>query len=124
MTSVDQVVVLEAGGQRFGVDLGAVERVHAVESVTALPGLRPPWRGLVALRGEILPALDVAAYLGVTPRTGATATVPAGGAIVGRPGLRMVLLSDAPVTLAPRAAAGQLLDVATILADPRLEVND
>jgi chemotaxis signal transduction protein len=124
VTSADQVVVLEAAGQRFGVDLRAVERVHPVESITVLPGLRPPWRGLVALRGEILPALDVGSYLGVAPPAGTTGGGPVGGAVVAGGGRRLVLLSEAPVTLARRAAGGTMLDVATILADPGLEVDD
>ena len=118
------VVVLEAGGERYAVDVVWVERVHPVEAVTPLPGLRPPWRGLVSLRGELLPALDLPSYFGWTPEAGPGRV--SGCAVVVHGGLRVALLSETPPALATRAA-GELmtvLDVPTILADPALVVDD
>ena len=147
-TAADEVVVLEAGGERYAIDLTSVERVHPVEAVTPLPGLRPPWAGLVSLRGEILPALDLPSYLGRPPvfAPGGPST-PAASAIVAHGGLRVALLSEAPLALRVRpegrlsaplaettAPAGvvvgvtddllTILDVAAILADPALVVDD
>lgn len=145
---LDQLAVLLAGGERYAVDLASVDRVHPVAAVTPLPGLRPPWAGLVALRGELLPALDVPAYLGRASLPG-----PGGGpaaaycAVVAHGGLRVALLSDQAVTLMPRPVGGlsgplapvpapagavvgvtgdlvTILDVASILADPALLVDD
>ena len=125
MTGADEVVVLHAGGERYAVDLTAVDRIHTVDAVTELPGLRPPWRGLVSLRGEILPALDLGWYLGRPPGSdGGEPPPPAGAAVVSHGGVRVVLLSEAPVALSPRAAGGVILDVAAILTDPVLVVND
>ena len=118
----DQVLVLQAGGVRYAVDLGSVERVHPVASVTPLPGLRPPWAGLVSLRGEMLPALDLVSYLGKASRDGPVQ--PVGCAVVTHGDLRVAFLSEAPVALRPRPEGGAVLDVATILADPALVVND
>ena len=144
---LDELAVLSAGGERYAVALACLERVLPVGAVTPLPGLRPPWAGLVALRGELLPALDVPAYLGRPAGTaGAAAGAGAYCAVVAHGGLRVALLSEEPVTLmappedglsaplARVAAAGAvvgvtgdlvtLLDVATILADPALVVDD
>jgi chemotaxis signal transduction protein len=118
----DQVIVLEAGGERYGIDLTSVERVHPVEAVTPLPGLPPPWRGLVSIRGEIMPALDVPSYLGRSPGPQRNPAVEC--AVVTHGGLRVAFLSEAPVALAGRGDAGSMLDVPTILADPALVVND
>jgi chemotaxis signal transduction protein len=119
----DQVLALEAGGQRYAVELTSVERVHPVTAVTPLPGLRPPWAGLVCLRGEMFPALELSAYLQKSPvDAGRSAAVDC--AVVSHGGLRVAFLSEAPVTLVPRPAGGVVLDVATILADPALVVND
>jgi purine-binding chemotaxis protein CheW len=147
-TAADEVVVLEVGGERYAVDLTSVERVQPVEAVTPLPGLRPPWAGLVSLRGEILPALDLAAYLGRPPVFAAGGpSTPAASAVVAHDGLRVALLSEAPLALKVRpedrlwaplaettAPAGvvvgvtddllTILDVAAILADPALVVDD
>ncbi|HKN89635.1 MAG TPA: chemotaxis protein CheW [Acidimicrobiia bacterium] len=147
--ALDDVVVLEAGGERYAIALTSVERVHPVDAVTVVPGLRPPWAGLVSLRGEILPALDLPSYLGRPPApAGAAAGRPAAScAIVAHGGLRVALLSEAPVELAARPEGGlsapltetvappgvvvgvtddllTIVDVATILADPALVVDD
>jgi chemotaxis signal transduction protein len=122
MNATDQVLVLEAGGERYAVELTSVERVHPVEAVTPLPGLRPPWAGLVSLRGELFPALDLTSYLGKPPSSGPLPAVDC--AVVTHGGLRVAFLSEAPVALLPRPEGGVLLDVATILADPGLVVND
>jgi chemotaxis signal transduction protein len=139
----EEVVVLEAGGERYAVDLTSVERVHPVEVVTPLPGLRPPWAGLVSLRGEMLPALDVPAYLGRPP----SAAPVAHCAVVAHGGLRVALLSETALALMLRPKGGlsaplaettapagvvvgvtddllTILDVPTILADPALVVDD
>lgn len=118
----DHVLVLEAGGRRYGVDLTDVERVQPCSAVTPLPGLPPPWAGLVNVRGEILPALDVPAYLGWRPAAGRGPVVDC--AVVSSAGLRVAFLSEAPVALAGRGEAGSILDVGGILADPALVVDD
>jgi len=137
-TAVDEVAVLEAGGERYAIELRSVERIQPVEAVTPVPGLGPPWAGLVALRGEILPALDLPSYLGRSP---GPAGPPAGAAPCA------IVAHDAPVALAARPEGGlsaplagtaappgvilgvtddllTVLDVATILADPALVVDD
>ena len=141
---LDELAVIEAGGERYAVDLARLERVHPVATVTPVPGLRPPWAGLVAHRGELLPALDVPAYLG---RPAGTPGAAAYSAVVAHGGLRVALLSEGPVTLMARPQSGlsappapgtatagavvgvtgdlvTILDVATILADPALVVDD
>ena len=147
--AADEVVVLEAGGERYAVDITCVERVQPVATVTPLPGLRPPWVGLVTLRGEILPALDLPSYLGRPPAFTGRAAAPRARhcAVVAHGGLRVALLSEAPVALSVRPPGGlstplaestapagavvgvtddllTILDIATILADPALVVDD
>jgi len=120
----EEVVVLEGGGERDAVALTWVERVHPVEAVTPLPGLRAPWRGLISLRGELLPALDVPSYLG--QGSPGPPGRPVGCAVVAHGGLPVAFLSDAPITLLLRGDGDlvTVLDVPTILADAALVVDD
>jgi chemotaxis signal transduction protein len=125
------LAVLTAGGERYAVDLAPMERVQPVGAVTPVPGLRRPWAGIVALRGEILPALDVPSYLGRPPGTAGRPGAGAAGAptwcaVVTHSGLRVALLSEEPVRLVagPGDEAVTILDVASILADPALVVDD
>ncbi|MGQ9918792.1 MAG: chemotaxis protein CheW [Bryobacteraceae bacterium] len=59
-----RLVVFRAGGQTFGLDMKHVREVERVGRVTAVPGAPGFVKGLVNLRGEILPLLDLAALLG------------------------------------------------------------
>ena len=118
----DHVLILEAAGARYAVDLTSVERVHPLGHVTPLPGLRPPWAGLVCLGGEMLPALDLPSYVGKAALAGPRRAVEC--AVVTHGGLRVAFLSEAPVALGPRPEADAVLDVAGILADPALVVDD
>jgi hypothetical protein len=118
----DEVVVIEAGGEHYALDAACVERVQPIGGVTPLPGLRPPWRGLVSVRGELLPALDLPAYLGRPPAPATAAAPVVSCAVVAVGGLRVALLSEAPPAMARRPA--DVLDVAGILADPALVVDD
>jgi hypothetical protein len=125
-TGAEEVLVLEAGGECYAVGLASVERVHPVEALTPLPGLGPPWAGVVSLRGEILPALDLPAYHRRPPSPSADgAHSPAAScAVVASGGLRVALLSEAPITLRVPDDLVTILDVPTILADAALVVDD
>ena len=122
LPAAGEVLVLEAGGERYAVDAAAVERVHRLSGVTPVPGLRPPWLGLVSVRGQLLAALDLPAYLGRPP---APPRPLVGCAVVSAGGLRVALVSEAlPALARPPASGATAVDVAGILADPALVVND
>ena len=136
------VAVIAAGGERYAVDLAKVARIYGMSTVTPLPGVASPWLGVVSLRGELYPALDLPAYLG---RTG----VPPGAhcVLLAHDRLRVAVMSDDPPEIArvtdgalnphpagtgvpPAAVAGLtsdllvVLDVGAVLADPAFTPDD
>jgi purine-binding chemotaxis protein CheW len=58
-------LVIEAGGQRFALELTAIREIVPARAATRLPG-SPPWViGLLNLRGAVLTVVDLAIRLGL-----------------------------------------------------------
>lgn len=61
----ERMVVLRAGGHRFGVAIGDVREIIASRPLTRLPGSAGYVCGLVNLRGRVLTVLSLAARMGL-----------------------------------------------------------
>lgn len=59
-----RLLVFRAGGESYALPMESVREVECVGRVTPVPGAPGFIRGLVNLRGEILPLLDLAALVG------------------------------------------------------------
>jgi len=59
-----RLLVFRAGGESYALPMESVREVECVGRVTPVPGAPGFVRGLVNLRGEILPLLDLAALVG------------------------------------------------------------
>ena len=68
MRGVRQVATFEVGGCSFGVDVGSVQEVLRTQPVTRVPLAPEAIRGLMNLRGEIVPALELRTRLGLPDR--------------------------------------------------------
>ena len=63
--SESQIVVADIGGERYGLDIARVFEIIRFEPLTALPQA-PAWvRGVINLRGRIVPVVDVARRFGL-----------------------------------------------------------
>lgn len=56
-----QVVCFTIGAQNFGIDIGAVREIRAWSTPTALPHAPEFVRGVINLRGTIVPIIDLRA---------------------------------------------------------------
>jgi purine-binding chemotaxis protein CheW len=57
------LLVVQVGPERYAVDVSAVREIKPLAGITPLPGLPSFWSGLVNLRGNLVPVLDLATYL-------------------------------------------------------------
>ena len=64
------LLVLQVGPERYAVDVDAVREIKPLAGVTPLPGLPSFWSGLVNLRGNLVPVLDLSSYLALPPSEG------------------------------------------------------
>lgn len=66
-----QLCVLEVGGEQYVIDLKRVEEIPPVQVATPVPRAPSFLEGVVKLRGEVVPVVDVRKRLGVQPAGGA-----------------------------------------------------
>lgn len=59
-----QLITFEIGDRRLGIDIMAVREIRAWSPATPLPNVPPHVRGVVNLRGVVLPVLDLRQRLG------------------------------------------------------------
>lgn len=63
---VEQVVIFELAGERYGVDIGRVQEINRVQNITIVPHV-PPWIvGIINLRGKITPLIDLRLRFGLS----------------------------------------------------------
>ena len=65
-----QLSTFHIGRYLFGVEVGLVQEVVRVQSLTPVPLAAPEIAGLINLRGEVLTAIDLRARLGLPPAEG------------------------------------------------------
>jgi purine-binding chemotaxis protein CheW len=141
-----ELVVLTVGPELYGLDTANMVEILTLAGLTKVPGLAPPWAGIVNVRGTLYPVLDLRGHLALPPAGDAAG--PARVALVAAADLTVGLLVDDAVEIR-RVPAGQLgpplagpaggaraqvrgvtadlltvLDVAGLLADPRLVVRE
>jgi chemotaxis signal transduction protein len=61
-----QAVVFRLGGELHGCDIRLVEEVVTKRTIQPLPDMPPTLLGVLMLRGEMVPVMDVSAALSVT----------------------------------------------------------
>jgi purine-binding chemotaxis protein CheW len=132
-------------GERYAVETRYVSEVHPLRDLTPLPGTPAFVRGIVNLRGRILPVYDLKKFFAL-PELGVTdlhrVLVVNGGdfeiglladVVVGVRALPATSLSPPLPTLSAIAAEYLkgiseerlvVLDLARLLSDPRIVVND
>ncbi|MFD1704230.1 chemotaxis protein CheW [Methylopila henanensis] len=110
-------VTVEVAGQLFGINIGRVREVFALERLTRVPLSPVEIAGVLNLRGRIVTAIDMRVRLGLTPKTIDEHTMAVGvdhkgealALIVDRVGDVLALSASAreakPATLDPRWAA-------------------
>jgi len=57
------LVVVSVGPERYGLDITRLQETKPLSGLTHIPNVPPFWRGLVNLRGHLVPVLDLRRYL-------------------------------------------------------------
>jgi purine-binding chemotaxis protein CheW len=63
----DQFITFTLGAEEYGVDIMAVQEIKGWTATTAIPNAPPFMRGVINLRGIIVPIVDLRARFGMTP---------------------------------------------------------
>jgi purine-binding chemotaxis protein CheW len=62
--------VVRLGGRPFAVDVSDAREVVLLETTTTVPGAPPSVLGVMTLRGNVLPVVEIRPLLGLPARTG------------------------------------------------------
>ena len=70
----EQIVVLDLGGEAYGVGIGCVDEIIRMQAVTRIPNGPSFVEGVTNLRGQVIPVLDLRRRFGLpasaqTPRS-------------------------------------------------------
>lgn len=60
-----QLVVFELAGESYGINIAAVESIIKMQAITQLPQSTPYLRGVINLRGAVLPVIDLRIRFGL-----------------------------------------------------------
>jgi purine-binding chemotaxis protein CheW len=63
-----EILVYEIRGRRFGFPARKVSELIRAVALTALPEALAPIEGVIDVRGEVVPVVDIAERLGLAPR--------------------------------------------------------
>lgn len=70
-----QVVVFQLGDEFYGVDISLVRGVEPLSSITRIPRTPPYIRGVINLRGRVIPVVDLKLRLGLPTRAAADSKI-------------------------------------------------
>ena len=105
-----EVLVFVLGGEEYGVDILKVQEIRGYDKVTPIPSAPAFLKGIVNLRGAIVPVLDLRVKFGLPePRYDATTVM-----IVLRIGSRVIGIVVDAVSDVVRLAASEVKEAPTL----------
>lgn len=59
-----QYIVVNIGGEHYGLDIKYVDNIVRMQRITRVPNSQPYFRGIINLRGEIVPVMSIRRKMG------------------------------------------------------------
>ena len=60
-----QFIVVRIGGEKFGIDIGYVDNIIRLQKITRVPKAQVWFKGIINLRGEIVPVMSARIKMGL-----------------------------------------------------------
>lgn len=65
--NVLQYIVVKIGSEQYGININYVDNIVRMQSITRVPKAQVYYRGVINLRGEIIPVMSLRLKLGLEP---------------------------------------------------------
>ena len=83
-----QYIVVELGAEHYGIDINFVDNIVRMQSITRVPKAQDYFKGVINLRGEVIPVMDLRVRFGLetaepTNKTRILILKPEAGAPIG-----------------------------------------
>ncbi len=60
-----QYIVVQIGNEKYGIDIGYVDNIVRMQKITRVPKAQVYFKGIINLRGEIVPVMSVRVKMGL-----------------------------------------------------------
>lgn len=60
-----QYIVVSIGNEQYGIDIGYVDNIVRMQKITRVPKAQPYFKGIINLRGEIVPVMSIRRKMGL-----------------------------------------------------------
>lgn len=62
-----QFIVVKIGGEQYGIDISYVDNIVRMQKITRVPKVQPYFKGIINLRGEIVPVMSIRVKMDLEP---------------------------------------------------------
>ncbi|MCI7323787.1 MAG: chemotaxis protein CheW [Lachnospiraceae bacterium] len=62
---VTQYIVVQIGSEKYGIDISYVDNIVRMQKITRVPKAQPYFKGIINLRGEIVPVMSIRKKMGL-----------------------------------------------------------
>jgi purine-binding chemotaxis protein CheW len=62
---VKQFIVVQIGSEKYGIDISFVDNIVRMQKITRVPKAQPYFKGIINLRGEIVPVMSIRRKMGL-----------------------------------------------------------
>lgn len=59
-----QYIVVNIGNEQYGIDIGYVDNIVRMQKITRVPRVQPFFKGIINLRGEVIPVMSIRIRMG------------------------------------------------------------
>lgn len=60
-----QYIVVKIGNEQYGIDISYVDNIVRMEKITRVPKAQPYFKGVINLRGEVVPVMSIRTKMGL-----------------------------------------------------------
>ena len=62
-----QFIVVKIGSEQYGIDISYVDNIVRMQKITRVPKAQPYFKGIINLRGEIVPVMSIRTKMNLEP---------------------------------------------------------
>ncbi len=62
-----QYIVIKIGDEQYGIDIRYIENIVRMQKITRVPKVQPYFKGVINLRGEVVPVMSLRVKMGLEP---------------------------------------------------------
>ncbi len=60
-----QFIVVQIGNEKYGIDIGYIDNIVRMQKITRVPKVQSYFKGVINLRGEIVPVMSIRKKMGL-----------------------------------------------------------